>query len=153
MLDLHYGEKAIQEMVEQGLLSWEEEYFPGTQFEGTNKIQKRLMSKGVFPHAMIRMVKGLDSERAYSYIISTALGDKSDRRINIGTATIEVRGGGENPKTVLKVKKAVKLNECSPAQNVLGVHGWFIAQEFALFICFQEVEHQIEEILHQNSTS
>lgn len=150
MLDLYFGEKAVQERVEQGALSPEEEFFPGTEFDGTTKLRKQLEASGIFLPipALWGQVRNPNEWRWYRVGVgSDAVRQEDHPGWTIGSASVEILQGLYNPQVILSVERRAYLKECSPLYNVPGVHGWFIANEFARFLCFQEVIRKLDVLL------
>ncbi len=146
ILTLHFGERAVQERVSAGRLSWDAEYFPSTQFPGTDEIQKRLVARGVFPPIVPLSIPATEAEDRFWFRVSTGQRSVPEPfRRNQASAKVEILRGWNTPQVVLSVERTASLTECSPGHDVLGVHGWFLAQELALFLAFQEAERLLPQ--------
>ena len=146
MLDLYFGEKGVRELVDQGGFSTEEEYFPGTEFDGTTALARKLLGYGVFPLGS-GLGAALGDKHALYYRATTNLGDRAQKQKgeSVGVAGVEVlRRRDDDLVSVLEIERRAYLKECAPNSDVPGVHGWFVAQELALFLCFQELVHKLE---------
>lgn len=150
MLQLHYGERAVQEQVRAGTLSWDEEYFPGVSFDGIPTIENRLLALGMFPAGLALLAPEHERE-AISWYRILAGGSKnhipSRQGHDIGAVRIEALHGFSAPKLLFAAEKTVQLRDCTPGQSILGIPGWHLAQEFAVFICLQEVERRFRSEL------
>jgi len=155
ILDLYFGEKAVDDLREKGLASWEDEYFPGTQFPGTNQIQKRLMKKGILSYAGIVFVDRhygrAEAERFYWYRIldrhlTEVPGKSPDVIYNEATVSVEIFKGPRVGAPIIKTQKTAKLRECNPSYSVPGVYGWFLALELARFMCFEDIERRVRKL-------
>lgn len=140
MLGLHFGELAVQELIERGKLSPDEEYFPGTQFEGTTKVQHRLFGLGVVPPVYASL-----PQARFWYRCKTGRPCKDAQNPDaiVATTEVELLQGIEAPQIRSRTTGTAKINECSPGHDVLGVHGWFVAQELATFLAFEKLERNL----------
>jgi hypothetical protein len=57
MLDLYFGEKAMDDLKQRGELSDEEEYFIGVGFPAADEVEKRLVHKGIWPAVVVSFVE------------------------------------------------------------------------------------------------
>jgi len=154
MLDLYFGEKGVQELISSGRVSPDEEYFPGTTFDGTIRIKKRLEASGVFPAIVPLLLSAESAEKCFWYRIISGLGKiPFTARTSACTRStrVELMQGWAAPKSLLSVERTAILRECAPAHNVPGIHSWFIAQEFALFLALQEFEKRAAKLFRGKS--
>ena len=151
MIGLHFGEEAVQAAVEEGLLDPDEEYFPGTEFPGTTKLCKELHKRGIFAPAWLLLQSEEERKNQLWYRVSGQSLDcptTPKQGPYKASVKIEILRGWNQPKEILAVKRTAILTDCSPNFDVLGVHGWHIALEFAEFLCFQELVRKIDNLLH-----
>jgi hypothetical protein len=152
MLDLYFGEKALDNLKGQGQIAEDEEYFIGTTFPGTARVVKKLMQKGVAPAAFVAFVDNRYGSEEASRVVWLRVSHRSlDRKPqrhahgNTGGASVQVeilRGDS----LLFRTEKEVCLRECSPNKNVLGVHTWHIAQELAEYLALVEVEKLVDKL-------
>jgi hypothetical protein len=151
MLDLYFGEKAVQELVDQGALSPDEEFFPGAEFDGTTQLRKKLEASGIFLPipAFWGQVRRPNEWLWYRVGVGAdSLREEDHPGWTIGSASLEILQGLYDSQVILSVERRAYLKECAPLCNVPGVHGWFIAHEFAKFLCFQEVVRKLGVLLN-----
>ncbi len=152
MIDLHFGEEAVKKGIEKGLFDPDEEYFPGIEFPGTTKLHKEIHNHGVYaPGDMLRFLNEEERETQLWYRVQ-------DESLNCPTppeqgpckATVQLKilKGWKQPQEILSIKRTAILTDCSPNLDILGVHGWHIALEFAEFLCFQELMGKVDNLLH-----
>ncbi len=152
MVELHFLEKVVQAAVERGDHPPDTEYFPQSEFDGTSKIKKELHRRGICPPGWLLMLPK-ERESVLYYSISHVSLDAPRPRSGAGErckATVQVRilKGWKQPQEIFSVKRTALLTDCSPNHDVLGVHGWHVAKEFAEFLCFQEVMEKVDRLLY-----
>jgi hypothetical protein len=149
MLDLYFGEKAVQELVERGQLDPDEEYFPSTEFEGTTKLRRKLEDRGIIPPSLVLMTPVCDRDKQLWYRIGVGMTDRVSvprPGWSVASAKVEIlRGWNRPPEVLLAVERTAYLKDCSPRHNILGVHGWHIARQFAQLLCFQEIVYRVNQ--------
>ena len=154
MIDLHFGEKAVQRAVARGDLSLDEEYFPGTEFPGTTKLRSQLHQRGIYAPGY-SLITGSEKEREHMlwYLVSDQPLDHPIPHTTGGrwktTTRLEILKGFKTPVNLLVIERTAILTDCSPNFDILGVHGWHIGVQFARFLCFQEAVSKIDRLLEK----
>lgn len=155
MLDLYFGEKALEGLKEEGRIDADEDYFILTRFPETERIISRLKKKGIVSAFLIHLIDNRygksEAEKFYWYRIGEkALKSSSDKSSTLISWKADVRvdiiKGWKVEEPVITVERQVTLKECNPEYNVPGIHRWFLALQLAHFMCFDEVERKVEKL-------
>ena len=144
MLDLYFGEKEIGRLRDRGDLSDADEFFPSFGFSGTDAIENRLLEK----HAVVPAVLADSMDRRFAETILWCRSSDValDGIANSATSRVELMSGIKDPRAVLTVERAATVG---PSLNGMGIHGWHLAQELSLFLCFQELERRLDALSRQ----
>lgn len=144
IIDLHFGEEALQPAVEEGLFAPDEEYFPWIEFPGTTKLRKVLQRRGICAPGHLLMLQDNEKRETHLWYRLGCCHWGPEHSSCKATARIEILRGWNQPQELLSAKRTAILTDCSPNLDVLGVHGWYIASEFAEFLCFQEIVGKVD---------
>jgi hypothetical protein len=154
MLDLYSGEKAMEDLKQRGEVSDEEEYFIGTAFPAIEEVGKRLVHKGILPAIAMIFIEDHYGEEEAKKILWFRTSDK-DLKVSVGrtggrvykaSAQVEILQGSEYETPLLKVEREVRLSECSPNRDVVGIHTWHLAQGLATYSALLETERLVGKL-------
>jgi len=124
MIDLHFGEEAVQEGVEAGLFAPDEEYFPGTEFPGITKLCKELHKRSIYAPAWLLLQSEEERKKQLWYRVSDqSLEHPTPPKQGPCKASvkIEILRGWNQPKEILSVKRTAILTDCSPNFGSSGI--------------------------------